>query len=108
MVTQWQARLVLVGFLAIGAGIAANLLLLQERRAVTASIKPQTPRTVPEAPLRTRAVASQGPEAKSPPAASAPRMQPETASNSSASSRRSERRKKARAPRRPATTASTR
>jgi hypothetical protein len=108
MVTQWQARLALVGFLAIGAGIATNLLLLQERRTATASIKPQTPRAVPEAPVRARAVASQDPETKSPPAVSAPRIQPATASNGSASPRQSGRRKKARAQRRPAITASTR
>jgi hypothetical protein len=109
MVTPWQARLAVVGFLAIGAAISANLLLLQERRTATTSVRPQVPRATPDIAVRTRAVASQGPETKSVPPTAASRMQPVIAGSNSAGSRqRTERGKKVRNARSPATTASTR
>jgi len=104
MVTPWQARLALVGFLVVGSGITANLLLLQERRASTPTVKGQPLRAVPDAPVRARTLASPRLETKSQPAVATAPARPATAGNGKASSPRPV----PRAKRAPAATASTR
>jgi len=109
LVTPWQARFALVGFLLVGSGITANLLLLQERRVAATSVKGQPPRAAPNAPVRARTLPSHGPETKPQPAVAAPHARPAPAGTSKAASRRPvERSKKERGARPPATTASAR
>lgn len=53
--TPWQARLFLLGFLLIGSAIAANLLIMQDAKVATSTLKQKSPSTVrAEAPPRVR------------------------------------------------------
>ena len=62
--TPWQARFVVIGFLVIGAGIAANLLMLQEAPIATSAIKPKPARAVPAKPVQRADTAAERGEPK--------------------------------------------
>jgi hypothetical protein len=65
VVTPWQARLSVLGFLLVGSAIAANLLLMQDAKVATSALKPKSPPAVrAETPARARTAAPERRDAK--------------------------------------------
>ncbi len=75
--TPWQARLSVLGFLLIGAAIAANLLLMQDAKVATSALKQKSPPALrAETPARVRPTPPERRDAKA--VAETKPMRPET------------------------------
>lgn len=65
MVTPWQARLFVLGFLLLGSAIAANLLVMQDAKVATSALKPKSPPAArAETPARARTASPERRDAK--------------------------------------------